>query len=60
MERLITTKEAARLTGYTQIGIRFFVKQGILKAYRKSPRSQLRFKERDLENFMQSGSSAKS
>ena len=52
MERLINTKEAARLTGYTQCGIRLFVKQGVLKAYRMSPRAQMRFKESDLIKFM--------
>ena len=58
MERLLKTKEAARLTGYTQYGIRLFVKQGVLKAYRASPRSDLRFKESELIEFMQSGSPA--
>lgn len=60
MEKLITIREAARLTGYTQAGIRLYVKRGVLKVYRNAPRAQMRFKESDLEKFMNSGSEANS
>ena len=59
MERLITTREASRLTGYSQAGLRLYVKEGKLKVYRNAPRSQLRFKESDIQKFMNSGSSAR-
>ena len=57
-ENFILTEEVSKITGYSAHSIRAFVKEGILKVYRKSPTAQMRFLRSDVFDFMQSGSPA--
>ena len=48
MKKLLTTKEASKITGYSKPYIRQLVKMGRLKVIRNTPISDMRFLEEDL------------
>jgi len=52
MERLMNITDASAFLNYTPYSVRRFVLAGKLKAYRHNPRSQMRFKEKDLKAFL--------
>ena len=58
-EDFIKIKEVSKITGYSIFAIRQFANKGKLKVYRTSAFADMRFKRSDIEQFMQSGSSAR-
>jgi len=56
MEKLITVRQAAELIGFKESTIQRWVRLGYLKGYRRTPKSAIRLRIKDLEELMQSGS----
>jgi len=52
MEILMNITDASSFLNYNKYTVRHFVKSGKLKAYRHGPGGHLRFKEKDLKNFL--------
>lgn len=52
MDFVLNITDASSFLNYSPASVRRFVKQGKLKAYRHSPRSNMRFKEEDLKAFL--------
>jgi len=50
---IFTITDASNFLNYKQYTIRHFVKAGKLRAYRHGKYGQLRFKRKDLENFLE-------
>jgi excisionase family DNA binding protein len=55
MEKYLTAREVLKILGISRPTLNKFVKEGRLKAYKPSPQI-LRFLEKDILEFMQSGS----
>jgi excisionase family DNA binding protein len=57
MEKLLTTKQAARILNITVLQVYHFIKTGMLKAYKLggngSSKRHWRIKESDLNNFIE-------
>ena len=51
MRQLLKTRDAAKITGYSEAHIRKLVRDGELKATKIKPGAQLRFLEVDLLNL---------
>jgi len=51
-EDFISTLEVAKTTGYDVFTIRRYAKTGKLKMYRPGPKSPMRFKRSEVEEFM--------
>jgi len=51
MKKLLNTKEASEITGFSISTIRLFVRTGQLKVVRPSPLGQMRFREEWLLNL---------
>lgn len=56
MERLLNIKEAAELLNVSEITLRRWTNAGTLRCYRVGGRRERRFRARDLETFLESGS----
>ena len=52
MRKFFSIKEVADMTGYSEEGIRQFVRAGKLIAYRHSKNSAFRFQFSDIEAFI--------
>jgi len=50
---MLTTREVARLLNVHINTVRRWSNRGIIKAYRVGPRSDRRFREEDVHNFLQ-------
>lgn len=58
-EDFIDVKEVAEITGYTTFTIRDYARRKILKTYRPSSKSMMKFKRSDVEKFMEKSNSEK-
>jgi len=52
MEIMMNITDASSFLNYDSRSVRRFVRAGKLKAYRHGPKSNMRFKEKDLKAFL--------